>query len=83
MPQIHIIKRLLVLIIAASLTQFVFAAEASRPNVLFIAVDDLNHWVTPLGRNSQARTPNIDRLAKMGVSFSNSHCAVPACEPSR
>ena len=59
------------------------AAAADRPNVLFIAIDDLNHWVTHLGRNSQARTPNIDRLAKMGVTFTNAHCAVPACEPSR
>ena len=38
-----------------------------RPNVLFIAVDDLNHWVGHLGRNSQAKTPNIDRLAAMGT----------------
>jgi arylsulfatase A-like enzyme len=59
------------------------AAAADRPNVLFIAIDDLNHWVTHLGRNPQARTPNIDRLAKMGVTFTNAHCAVPACEPSR
>ena len=58
-------------------------AGAERPNVLFIAVDDLNHWVTHLGRNPQARTPNIDRLAKMGVTFRNAHCAAPACEPSR
>ncbi len=54
-----------------------------RPNVLFIAVDDLNHWVGHLGRNAQAKTPNIDRLAAMGTSFTNAHCAVPACEPSR
>ncbi len=40
------------------------AAETQPPNVLFIAVDDLNHWVTHLGRNPQARTPNIDRLAR-------------------
>jgi arylsulfatase A-like enzyme len=53
------------------------------PNVLFIAVDDLNHWVTFMGRNPQARTPNIDRLAKMGVAFTNAYCAAPACEPSR
>ncbi len=59
------------------------AGAADRPNVLFIAIDDLNHWVTHLGRNPQARTPNIDRLAKMGVTFRNAHCAVPACEPSR
>jgi len=54
-----------------------------RPNVLFIAVDDLNHWVGHLGRNPQAQTPNIDRLARRGVTFSRAYCAVPACEPSR
>jgi len=59
------------------------AIADSRPNVLFIAVDDLNHWVTHLGRNPQARTPNIDRLARMGVSFRHAYCAAPACEPSR
>ena len=59
------------------------APAAERPNVLFIAVDDLNHWVSYTGRNEQCRTPNIDRLSRMGVSFSNAHCAAPACEPSR
>lgn len=54
-----------------------------RPNVLFIAVDDLNHWVGHLGRNVQTRTPAIDRLAEMGVSFSNAHCAAPLCNSSR
>ena len=56
---------------------------AERPNVLFIAVDDLNHWVGYTGRNPQVRTPNIDRLSKMGLSFTNAHCVAPACEPSR
>ncbi len=56
---------------------------APRPNVLFIAVDDLNHWVGHLGRNKQTRTPNIDRLAKLGVTFTNAHCAAPVCNPSR
>jgi arylsulfatase A-like enzyme len=59
------------------------AAEPKRPNVLFIAVDDLNHWVGYTGRNPQAKTPNIDRLSKRGVSFTNAHCLAPACEPSR
>jgi len=54
-----------------------------RPNVLFISVDDLNHWIEPLGRNPQAKTPNIQRLADMGVTFMNAQCAVPACNPSR
>lgn len=59
------------------------AEPARKPNVLFIAVDDLNHWVGHLGRNRQTRTPNIDRLAKMGVTFSRAYCAAPVCNPSR
>jgi arylsulfatase A-like enzyme len=59
------------------------AGAAERPNVLFIAVDDLNHWVGHLGRNKQAKTPNIDRLAKMGVTFTRAYCAAPVCNPSR
>ena len=54
-----------------------------RPNVLFIAIDDLNHWVGHLGRNPQTRTPNIDRLASQGVAFSKAFCTAPACNPSR
>jgi arylsulfatase A-like enzyme len=59
------------------------AEPGKKPNVLFIAVDDLNHWVGHLGRNPQAKTPNIDRLAKMGVTFSRAYCAAPVCNPSR
>ena len=56
---------------------------AEKPNILFIAVDDLNHWVGFLGRNEQSQTPNLDRLAGRGVAFTQAHCAVPACNPSR
>ena len=56
---------------------------AEKPNVLFIPIDDLNHWVGHLGRNKQTKTPNLDRLAKMGVTFTNAHCAAPICNPSR
>jgi len=62
---------------------FLNAAESPKLNVLFIAVDDLNHWVGHLGRNSQTKTPNIDRLAKMGVTFTRAYCAAPVCNPSR
>jgi arylsulfatase A-like enzyme len=58
-------------------------AQTARPNVLFIAIDDLNHWVGYTGRNPQTLTPNIDRLSSAGVSFTNAHCVAPACEPSR
>jgi arylsulfatase A-like enzyme len=63
------------------LTASTFAAD--KPNVLFIAVDDLNHWVNYLGRNTQSQTPNIDALAKRGVRFTRSYCAAPVCNPSR
>lgn len=56
---------------------------ADKPNVLFIAIDDLNHWVHYLGRNAQSITPNIDKLAARGVYFNRSHCAAPVCNPSR
>ncbi len=56
---------------------------AAQPNVLMIAIDDLNHWVGHLGRNPQTKTPNIDRLAKMGVTFTKAYCTAPACNPSR
>ncbi|MEM1297129.1 MAG: sulfatase-like hydrolase/transferase, partial [Verrucomicrobiota bacterium] len=74
-------KSLVFLLIGVLSLSNVLAAE--KPNVLFIAIDDLNHWVTHLGRNPQAQTPNIDRLAAMGTTFTSAYCAVPACEPSR
>ncbi len=59
------------------------ADAAEKPNVLFIAVDDLNDWVSCLGGHPQCKTPNIDRLAAKGLLFTRSHCAAPACNPSR
>lgn len=58
-------------------------APPPRPNVLFIAIDDLNHWVGYLGRHPQTRTPNMDRLAARGVWFPRSYCPAPVCNPSR
>lgn len=59
------------------------SSAADKPNVLFIAVDDLNHWVGHLKRNPQTKTPNLDRLAAKGVTFSHAYCAAPVCNPSR
>ena len=54
-----------------------------RPNVLFVVFDDLNDWEGVLEGHPQSLTPNIDRLAKRGVLFSNAHCAGTMCNPSR
>lgn len=53
------------------------------PNVLFIAVDDLNACLDGMNGETFVETPNFSRLAERGVLFSNAHCAAPACNPSR
>lgn len=55
----------------------------TRPNVLFIALDDLNDWIGCMGGHPQTITPNLDRLAAQGTLFTNAHCPAPACNPSR
>ena len=69
--------------IACALCALSQAVALERPNVLFIAIDDLNGWIGAFGEHPQAKTPHIDRLAARGVLFSNAHCAAPACNPSR
>ncbi|MEZ6087454.1 MAG: sulfatase [Pirellulaceae bacterium] len=57
--------------------------EQSRPNVLMIAIDDLNDWVGPLKGHPQVKTPAMDALAARGTTFQNAHCQSPLCNPSR
>jgi len=72
-----------------TLPNFTGAAQRSgskqlkKPNVLFIAIDDLNDWIGCLGGHPDVKTPNLDRLAARGVLFTNAHCSAPACNPSR
>ena len=69
------------LIVANGVSQPAIADE--RPNVLFVAIDDLNDWVGCLGGHPQAKTLNIDRLAARGMLFTNAHCNASLCNPSR
>src|SRR5689334_11730205 len=64
-----------VVFFVSALRSTVDAAE--RLNVLFIMADDLNDWIGPLRGHPQVRTPNLDRLARRGVTFANAHCASP------
>lgn len=55
---------------------------SNRPNILMIAVDDLNDFVGAMG-NPDAITPNMDKLASQGVLFTRTQCPAPLCGPSR
>jgi uncharacterized sulfatase len=57
-------------------------AKAKTMNVLFIVSDDLNHEVGCYG-SERAVTPNLDRLARMGMRFGRAYCQYPVCNPSR
>lgn len=58
-------------------------AQARRPNVLLIMIDDLNDWVGYMHGHPQAYTPNIDALANRGTCFTNAHVQSPLCNPCR
>ncbi len=57
--------------------------EEEKMNVLFISIDDLNDWVTPLKGYSGVQTPNIDRLMTQSALFTRAYTAAPLCNPSR
>ena len=59
------------------------SADTERPNVLMIAVDDLNDWVGYAGTNPDTRTPHIDALAERGTAFTQAFSQFPLCGPSR
>jgi arylsulfatase A-like enzyme len=56
-----------------------------KPNILFIAIDDMNDWVGFLNGHPgiDIKTPNLDRLAASSMIFTNAHTPAPACAPAR
>lgn len=75
-------KKLLILLLTALCFNAGGQTPEQRPNILMIAVDDLNDFIGAMG-HPDAITPNIDKLASRGVLFTNVQCQAPLCGPSR
>ncbi|MBC8128653.1 MAG: sulfatase [Gloeobacteraceae cyanobacterium ES-bin-144] len=68
--------------LAILFTTIVFSLAAEKPNVLFIAADDMNNDLGCYG-SPIVKSPNLDKLAKSGVKFERAYCQFPLCSPSR
>ena len=68
------------LLITASVA---FAADAAKPNIVLIFVDDIGYGDLGCYGNKKNKTPNIDRLASQGRRFTDAHTASAVCSPSR
>ncbi|MDD7987272.1 sulfatase [Lentisphaera marina] len=81
--------RILYILISLLFFGNILAEDNKKPNVLFISIDDMNHWISAM-RDYQAiydypayKTPNIDRLLARGMFFTNAHVPGGSCKPSR
>ena len=59
------------------------AFSQSKPNIIFIFIDDMGYGDLSCFGNKEIKTPNIDRLAKEGIRFTNYYDNSPVCSPSR
>ena len=70
------------LVVFASM--FMQPASAAKPNIIVIYTDDQGYGdASVLNPDSRFQTPNIDRLAHEGLSFTDAHCSDTVCTPSR
>jgi arylsulfatase A-like enzyme len=68
--------------LGASLLAAAAASAADRPNILFVAVDDLRPEFGAYGA-SYIKSPNLDRLAKAGITFNRAYVQQAVCSPTR
>ncbi|MEO5803268.1 MAG: sulfatase [Verrucomicrobiota bacterium] len=64
-------------------TSLGIALAEKKPNIIFIFADDLGYTDVACYGSKYYETPNIDRLAKQGIRFTDGHAAAPNCQPSR
>jgi len=59
------------------------SSDGKQANIVFILSDDHGIWANGCYGNKEVKTPNIDRLAKEGIRFTNYFCTSPVCSPAR
>ncbi len=57
--------------------------DQKKPNIIFFMVDDMGWMDSDVYGSEYYETPNMQRLAKMGVTFTNAYAANPLCSPTR
>src|SRR5437588_13117287 len=69
--------------VGAALGCEAFSASPARPNIVLILADDIGYGDLGCYGATKARTPNVDRLAKEGVRFTDAHASASVCSPTR
>ena len=62
---------------------FISSLSLSKPNILFILIDDMGWMDLGCQGNKNLHTPNIDALAKSGIRFTDAYAPAPVCSPTR
>lgn len=76
-------KALLLTIALFFMAMLSIQAQTEKPNIVIIYVDDLGYGDLSCYGATEVSTPNVDKLAKGGVMFTDAHCSAATCTPSR
>ncbi|MEM7673469.1 MAG: sulfatase [Verrucomicrobiota bacterium] len=84
-------KRIFITLLALTAVTICAEPSTSRPNIVFILIDDMPWWGTSVSQQADNRqstsifrnTPNLEKLAARGMTFSNAYAAAGMCTPSR
>jgi arylsulfatase A len=71
------------LVIGLLITPLLQAADAGKPNIIFILADDLGYGDVGFNGQKKFKTPNIDKMTQDGVRMANFYSGAPVCGPSR
>jgi arylsulfatase A len=77
------LNRTILLAALAASTSAANAADALKPNIIFILADDLGRGDLGCYGQTKIKTPNIDRIAAEGMKFTNFYAGCTVCAPSR